>query len=271
MQTPEWLSPKLITSFLIGVLAIGLFAVAGCGLEIVDTGHRGVKTEFGKVIGESLPEGLYFYNPLTSKIVELDVREQRWDENTTAFTKDVQAVKVSFTLNFHPEASQMHVLYEKVGRDWAQKIVPQVIQGKLKEVVGHYEAVKLVSERQGATGQIRELIAADLKAKFVTVKSFEITNLDFNDQFEHAVEAKVVAIQQAEEAKNKTVRVSEEASQKIISAKAEAESMRIRAQALTQNRSLVEYEAVQKWDGKLPEMMMGGATPFINVNGTKKN
>ena len=52
-----------------------------------------------------------------------------------------------------------------------------------------------------------------------------------------------------------------------MSAQAEAESMRIRSQALSQNKSLVEYEAVQKWDGKLPVNMYGSAPiPFINLN-----
>ena len=39
--------------------------------------------------------------------------------------------------------------------------------------------------------------------------------------------------------------------------------------ALTQNKALVEYEAVKKWDGKLPEYMMGGAMPFINLAAKK--
>ena len=63
--------------------------------------------------------------------------------------------------------------------------------------------------------------------------------------------------------------VEERAKQKIISAQAEAKSMTIRARALTQNKALVEYEAVQKWDGKMPHMMMGGGTPFINIKASK--
>ena len=51
----------------------------------------------------------------------------------------------------------------------------------------------------------------------------------------------------------------------MIAAQAEAKSMAIRAQALTQNKSLVEYEAVQKWDGRMPQYMMGNTVPFINI------
>ena len=43
--------------------------------------------------------------------------------------------------------------------------------------------------------------------------------------------------------------------------------MRIRARALTQNKSLVEYEAVMKWDGKMPSVILGGgSTPLVNLN-----
>ena len=45
--------------------------------------------------------------------------------------------------------------------------------------------------------------------------------------------------------------------------------MKIRATALSQNKALVEYEAVKKWDGKLPEYMLGNSVPFINVSAKK--
>ena len=61
----------------------------------------------------------------------------------------------------------------------------------------------------------------------------------------------------------------EEAKQKLLSAEAEAKSMAIRANALTRNKALVEYEAVKKWDGKLPEYMMGNSVPFVNLGMNK--
>ena len=67
----------------------------------------------------------------------------------------------------------------------------------------------------------------------------------------------MVAFQRASEAKNKTVQIAEEATQKVLQAKAEAEAMRIKANALSQNKSLIGYEWVQKWDGKTP-LIMGG-------------
>lgn len=249
------------------VILVAIAIIGSFGIKIIDTGHRGVKTVFGKVEEQSLPEGIYFYNPLTSNIIGLDVRETRMEQTTDAYTKDVQNVKISFVINYHPDASQMHTLYKTVGYDWAPKLVPQIILGRVKEVIGKFEAVQLISNREEAIKEIYTGIESKLMEKMIYLKNFQVTNVDFNDAFENAVEAKVVAIQQAEEAKNKTVKIREEADQRIISAKAEAESMRIRSQALQQNKGLVDYEAVQKWDGKLPEIMTGGnSTPFININ-----
>lgn len=253
------------------VLMIGLMLLfTSCGMEIVDTGFRGVETKFGKVVGGSLDEGLHFYNPITSNIIEMDVRVQKTNLKTSAYSKDAQIVEVTYTTNFYPVKSAVHEFYQNVGVDWSNKLLPQVLEGTVKEIIGQYNAVKLISNRNEAVERIKALILKRLKDLNVNMTNFQIENFDFNDAFEKAVEKKVIAVQEAEEAKNKTVRIKEEANQKIISAEAIARSMKIRAKALESNKSLIEYEAVQKWDGKLPEIMTGnGVMPFLNIK--KKN
>jgi regulator of protease activity HflC (stomatin/prohibitin superfamily) len=81
--------------------------------------------------------------------------------------------------------------------------------------------------------------AAGLPENAVEVLSFSLTNIDFSDEFENAVEAKVTAVQAAEQEKNKTVQIEEQAKQRIITAKAEAESMEIRNRALATNTAPV--------------------------------
>ena len=105
-----------------------------------------------------------------------------------------------------------------------------------------------------------------LAPRYIDVKGFQIIDINYSEVFERAIESKVTAEQEALKAKNKTVQVQEEAKQKVIAAQAEAKSMAIRAQALAQNKSLVQYEAVQKWDGKMPQYMLGNSVPFINVS-----
>jgi regulator of protease activity HflC (stomatin/prohibitin superfamily) len=245
--------------------ASGLF-LSGCGFEIVDTGHRGVKVVLGEVVGEPLPEGLYFYNPFTSTIREMDVREKKMEGKTTAFTRDVQQVVVSYALNYKPDAAVIHLLFKEVGADWDQKLLPQVVEGNLKNAIGQWDAVHLVENRNKAVRASETAIQEAAATRRILVTRLEVTNLDFHDEFEKATEAKAKAAQDAERAKNETVRIQEEARQKVIAAQAEAESIRIRTKALETSPALIQYEAVQKWDGKLPQYMLGEKSlPFINI------
>jgi regulator of protease activity HflC (stomatin/prohibitin superfamily) len=156
-------------------------------------------------------------------------------------------------------------MYKQFGKEWDQKLVSPASIGALKDVIGQYIADDLVSKRDAARTAAFNEIKETLAERGVLVTRLDLVNLDFDDAYEKAVEDKVVAVQKAAEAKNKTVEVEEQARQKVISAEAEAKSMTIRSQALQQNKGLVEYEAVQRWDGKLPVQMLGNTVPFLNV------
>ncbi|HLQ27358.1 MAG TPA: prohibitin family protein [Acidiferrobacterales bacterium] len=249
---------------LLPVLAAYMFLV-GCGFSVIDTGYRGVETRFGKVVSASLPEGFYFYNPFTSSINKMDTRVQRMKNEANTYTKDVQQAGITYVVNYFLEKDQVHLMYQEVGQRWEEILIPQAVEGALKGVIGRWDAVELVENREKARSEAENVAKTNLATKHVTVTRLELVNIQYLKEFEHAVEAKVIAIQRASEAANATKRIEQEAKQTIIAAQAQAESMRIRANALSQNKALVQYEAVLKWDGKMPQYMLGNSVPFINL------
>ena len=146
-----------------------------------------------------------------------------------------------------------------------EQIGKPVVVAAVKDVLGQYTAENLVSERAALQKKATSHVAEKLLARHVMVTGVEFTDIKFQPEYERAVEGKVVAIQHAERAKNETEEIREKKEQAILTAQGQAESMRIKANALVANPKLVEFEAVQKWDGKLPTMMMGNSTPFINL------
>lgn len=242
--------------------------LSACGFEVVDTGRRGIHINMGQVVGEPLPEGLHFYNPFTSSIREFRVREETWEDQTSVFTKDTQNVQVKFAVTLYPDPKQVHTIFKEVGDegDLTEKIIKPVVLGSLKDAIGQVIADELVSKREAVRKAAMTEVTANLAKRNVFVTDLQFVNLDFDDGYERAVEEKVVAIQLAQKAKNQTVTVEEQAKQTVLSAKADAEAMRIKSQALAQNKGLVEFEAVQKWNGTLPQFMFGNSTPFINMD-----
>jgi prohibitin 2 len=261
---------RILMWLLIAAVLVIVVSVAGCGIKVVDTGHRGIETRFGKVVSESLPEGIYFYNPITSTMVEMDTRIQRQDSETDTYTRDVQQAAIKYTLNYRLQQNAAHIMYRDIGIEWEQRLIPQVVLGTLKEVVGKWDAVDLIANRDKAGQTAFEAIRTNLAERNVEVLRFEITDIAYTHEFENSVEQKVIAQQKAIEEQNHTKQIEEQARQKVLSAEAEAKSMQIRAQALEQNAKLVQWEAVQKWNGVLPQYMLGnGATPFINLTPAK--
>ena len=178
----------------------------------------------------------------------------------------MQQANIKYTLNYRLQQNQAHVMYRDVGTDWEQRLIPQVVLGTLKEVVGKWDAVDLISNRDKAANAAFESIRTNLAERNVEVSRFEITDISYTKEFENSVEQKVIAQQKAIEEQNRTKQIEEQARQKVLSAEAEAKSMQIRAEALEQNAKLVEWEAVQKWNGVLPQYMLGGGSvPFINL------
>ena len=122
--------------------------------------------------------------------------------------------------------------------------------------------------------QFDEVLTAKLTPYHIIVLSVSITNFQFSPQFAQAIEAKVVAAQRALEAKNKLEQIRYEAQRIVIEAEAyynatvrkaeaDAEALRLRREQL--DSLILQWTALERWDGKLPTFMGSGAIPFIQV------
>lgn len=237
---------------------------------MVGPGERGIKITLGEVQAESYGEGLHLIFPFIQKFRTMDVKTQRNTLTTSVYTKDIQQARITYVINYNVQPNKVNKLFQEVGMDYVSTILTPVVEGTIKDIIGKWNAQDLIANREKATGDILFKLHNQLKDNYINVTDFQMTEINYSDVFERAIESKVTAEQEALKAKNKTVQVQEEAKQKVIAAEAEAKSMAIRAKALSQNKSLVQYEAVQKWDGKMPQYMLGNSVPFINVNPAKQ-
>jgi len=253
-------------SMALAIVILFIIFIVFCNpIAIVGVGQRGVRVTLGKVSPESLKEGIHAVAPLISRIHVMNVKTQKLSTPTEVYTKDIQQARISYVVNYNLMPQHVHEMYREVGMNYVDTILIPAVEGNIKDVIGKWNAQDLVANRATATADILGKLQSQLSKRYISVTSFQIIDINYSEVFERAIESKVTAEQEALKAKNKTVQVEEEAKQKLISAQAEAKSMQIRATALTQNKALVEYEAVQKWNGKLPEYMMGGSIPFINM------
>ena len=252
---------KLLTLFFV----VPVLFLTGCA-EKVETGQTGIKTIYGVMDSKPLPPGLYWINPFSTDIIMIENREQvRLDSITQVTTKDVQKVALSYTINYYVIPEMSVKLASAVGMNYDERLMPQAIKGAITQTIGQWDAITFVSNRQKVSLQIKDAIGKTLEPYGIKVTGFQITSDEFSPVYMQSVEAKVTALQRAEEAKNNTIKVQEEANQRIIAAKADAEAMTIKSKALEQNRGLIMYNAVDKWNGQLPKIISGDAGAILNI------
>lgn len=265
MRNEEKRGFSVVKAVVWGVVGIFAIILLVSSVYQVDPGYRGVKVTLGKVEKVSLANGVGLKCPFISSVVQMNIQTQAFTDSTSSYTSDVQTADLKYTFTYDLNPVNVHVLYESVGLAYEAKKITPVLNDVLKDVIGKWQAQELVANRDKARAEILEQLNKRIDNTYFQNLTFQILDLGYSEQFETAIENKVIAEQRAQEAVNDTKRIREEADQKLISAKADAEAMEIKSQALAKNKGLTEYEAVQKWDGKLPQYMMGNSVPFINL------
>lgn len=248
-----------------GLIAITALILIFASTYYIAPGYRGTLTVLGAVSQASYNNGIGLKPPFISTMHKTDVRTKKIQGKAVTYTKDIQTAELTYVLTYNVNPESVYIIYQHIGPDYESKIVTPIISDALKDIVGRWDAQDLVGNRDKARQQILSMLNKKLNKHFFQNVSFLIVNLDYSDNFEDAIEKKVIADQRAQEAVNNTKRIKEEANQRLISADADAKAMAIKAEALEKNKSLVDYEAVQKWDGHLPNYMLGGTFPFVNI------
>lgn len=250
---------------LLALLALIVVITVFSSFYTIKSTERGVLSTFGKISPGVIDDGLHVKIPFIQTIKKVNVQQKKFDGKENSYTRDVQTSEVQYTINYELVRENVNNLIKNVGDDYHNRIVVPFIRSAMKEAFGNFAATEIVENRDAVRREIESTLRRTLDSNYFLNIQFQLVDIDFDDDFENAIKEKQVAEQQALKAKNVTIQIEEQAKQTKIRAEADAEAIRIKAKALESNPKLVEYEAVQKWDGKMPQYMMGNSLPLINL------
>lgn len=267
MEDTRGISPgKLFAMIVLGILIIwGVFG----SWTIIHPGYVGVPVLWGQVQKQTFTPGAHFKIPYAESVIGINTQVQKEQVPASAASKDLQTVNSTVAINYHVDPNMAGTLYQNVGLGYANTVIAPAIQEAIKSTTAQYDAQQLITDRQQVSNEAQTNLSKVLRPYGIVVNALNIVNFDFSKQFDNAVEAKNVALQQAEQAKYTLQQKEVEAQQTVVTAKAAAEAQALQDKTLTpelvQLKQLeVEQEAIAKWNGQLPTYS-GGATPFLNI------
>ena len=256
---------KLIL-ILVPVIIIGLILFNS--FTVIPAGHTGVVVNLGKVTDGVLQEGVHFKVPFIQEIVRIDNRIVKLEVETEAFSRDLQTVETTLAINYRVDTGKSNSIYKNIGADYESILVIPAVNEVLKATTAKYTAEESVTNRAYISDGLVIGLNEKLNEIGLYVTDVNIINFDFSEAFITAIEEKQVAQQ-------KLLKAETEKATAITNAQAEAETIRIRAEAEAEaNRTLseslsdtvLEYQKIEKWDGKLPTVT-GGSDVLFSVNG----
>lgn len=235
--------------------------------------------------------GRQFYNPVNERIYEYPVFLQTvvWtkdptegsatDQSITFNSIEGAVVNVDVSLSYAFVTDKVPAIFVEFRRT-PEEITNTYMRTKVRDAFSRVASTMPVVDIFGAKKQ--ELLARvkgdlinDLDPKGFRIDSISMVgNPRLDPNVAASINSVIQAAQRAQEAQNKVAQVEAEARQKVAEAEGEAQKIKTLAEAqaeanerLTRSLTpqLVQYEALQKWDGKLPQMTGGGAVPFIQV------
>lgn len=278
---PSASNRSLWGSLIIGGLIL-MAAIIFKPFAIVPNGYRGVKLTFGKAAEPALSEGLHFILPIAQSVYRMPILVEKAVTDSIAASRDLQRVTTQVALNYHLDPSQVVRIYRQLGpfENVAPRIIDPAVQEAMKAITALYTAEQLVTKRPEVADAIRANLVKRLSRHDIIVDEFAITNFRFSESFDTAIEAKTVAEQQKLKAERDLERIRVEAEQRIAQARAEAESQKLNAEAqaaalgmqrdaitpelIELRRVEAQLRAIEKWDGKLPNVT-SGAIPFLQI------
>jgi regulator of protease activity HflC (stomatin/prohibitin superfamily) len=233
-------------------LVIIFLAILSKFFVIVNAGERGVLMQFGKVQEQVLGEGLHVIVPTVYSVKKLSVRVQKQESSAEASSKDLQDVFTDVALNWHIIPEEANAIFQQIGdeKEVVDRIIAPAVEEVLKAVMAKYTAEEIITKRGEVKAAVDEFLTLRLLTYHIAVDDISLVHVHFSQRFSDAVEAKQIAEQEAKRGEFLALKAVKEAEAKVNLAKGEAEVQRLLRDNLTPE--LLERQAIEKWDGKLP-------------------
>lgn len=264
---------------LIGIALVIALIFVPFSFHTVSSGEVAVVKHLGK-IEDVKTAGTHYDLWITNSYITYDTKVQNLETQTAAYSSDAQTMDIQMTIQYQILSDKVIDIATQYGKlDILQSRIQSIAIEKTKSVLSSHKAMDIIANRASISPAVEVAIKEAVGEEyFVNIVTVVLTNIDFSDAFELAVEDKMIAEQAKLKADyendTKVAKAEAEAEAKLKAAqaeieiaKAEAEALKIAAEAEAEANKIIDESITDKiidkimadtWDGKLPVVVGDG-------------
>ena len=222
----------------VALVLVILFTVLG-SFTVIPTGYTGVRTTFGQISPQTVPNGFNWKIPYVQSIEKVNNKQQDikfegqvWSETSERTAIYYENITVTYSINKDKSAW----IYANVDNYKDSLITGGLVSSAIKSVSKGLSDVD-ATNRGIVEGRVAQDLQNSLDEKYqnnvVTIYKVIISNVDFDESYNNAIAAKQQAQINAQQAAVENQRAIEkaEADKKVAIANAEAEAQAAKTKA----------------------------------------
>jgi prohibitin 1 len=230
----------------------------------IPTGNVGVLTLFGRVTGETLPEGIHLVNPLKT-VQKLSIQTQSVKESANVPSNEGLILALDTSLLFRLDKDKAAFVYQTVGDSYAEKIVEPTLRAAIRASTSAHSANALYTNaRELVQKQILDELTAQLAPRGVIVENVLLRDVQLPAMLKSSIEAKQQAEQDALRMSFILQKEKQEAERKRIEAQGIADFQKIVAAGISPQ--LLEWKGIEA-----TEKLAASSNAKVVIIGNPKN
>jgi len=233
------------------------------------------------VESKELHVGFHFIPPWKN-IYQFPIFEQNdtWEGDHDGFnfqTSEGMAVSADIGITYHLRAESIPVIFQRYRRGM-DEITHVFIRNYIRDAINKSASKTRIEDLYSGKENFFEDVESHVKQDLAPIgielsRIYLIGRFHFPPTVISALNAKIEAMQRAQQRENELREAEAEAKKQVAKAEGQAKCVILKADseakanaALSQSitAELIQWQAVQKWDGKMPHVT-SGAMPFIQV------
>ena len=220
-----------ISVFACITLAIA-FLIVPFSMHTVNSGQVAVVKRFGQVVDVKDP-GMTYAFWMTNDYVKLDTKVRQVEMVTSSYSNDKQTMDINMTVQYQIKKDMAKDIVIHYGTlDMLESRIQSVAIERTKSIMSSYTADSLIEQRSVISASVADAVEAALgEAYYIDITNVALTNIDFSDAYEAAVEQKMIATQEVERAKAEALKAEETAKGELKVAEQQAEAQKVAADA----------------------------------------